>query len=249
MRTAGKGTILWLPGWSMAPAVFDRLRSELPDYHHALIDYSNAKAPDDMLALTEAEAAKWLARSTENSPLFIGGWSLGGLLALRLAVKGLPAGLILFGATARFIRSKDEAELGQPDAYVRQMMRALTTDAAAVETKFRQRLWTDDEQRAGKCDKLPPIGSWTVPALLAGLHILRNEEVESVLSEIVCPVLLVHGVEDEICPYLAAKELANGLPQAQLFSIPGCGHVPFLGREKEIAEEVRRWRNEQQYGG
>ncbi|MBP1962369.1 alpha/beta hydrolase [Paenibacillus aceris] len=249
MRTARRGTILWLPGWSMAPAVFDQLRSELPDYHHALLDYSNAKAPDDMLALTEAAAAKWRANSTENSPLIIGGWSLGGLLALRLAAKGLTDGLILFAATARFIRPKDEAELGQPDAYVRQMMRALTTDAAVVETKFRQRLWTNDEQRAGKCDKLPPIGGWAVPALLAGLHILRNEEVKSVLSKIACPVLLIHGVEDEICPYQAAKELADGLPQAQLLSIPGCGHVPFLGREKEIAEEVRRWWNEQQHGG
>ncbi|NOU99960.1 alpha/beta fold hydrolase [Paenibacillus planticolens] len=249
MSATRSGTILWLPGWSMSSVVFEQLREELPDYHHVLIDFSDAESPDDIMMLTEAAVAKCLANSGEHRPLFIGGWSLGGLLALGLAAKGLTDGLILFAATARFIRSKDEGELGQPDAYVRQMMRAVMQDSAAVEIKFRQRLWTESERSAGICDMFPPIGSWTMPALLAGLHILRNEEVSSVLSKIVCPVFLVHGMEDEICPYKGAKELADGLPQAQLLSIPDCGHVPFLGREKEIAEKVRRWWHEQQYGG
>lgn len=247
MTPIKSATIVWLPGWSMPPEVFDRLCKALPDYHHVQVHISEAETPEDMLTITEAVAAKWQS-SVVHRPLFIGGWSLGGLLALRLAAQGLADGLILFAATARFIRSKDEAHLGQPDAYVRQMMKATAQDAFAVESNFRQILWTETEQETGIGDKLPPIGSWKVPALLAGLQILRKVEVSAVLSEITCPALLFHGREDRICPYKGAEKLAAGLSHAQLHTLPDCGHAPFLGREEQIAAEMRRWWNEQQQG-
>jgi pimeloyl-[acyl-carrier protein] methyl ester esterase len=248
MMTPGKkATIVWLPGWSMPSEVFDRLCNALPDYHHVHVNISESETPEDMLSITEDVAAEWQA-SAVHRPLFIGGWSLGGLLALRLAAQGLVDGLLLFGATARFVRSKGEAHLGQPDAYIRQMIKAAAQDALAVEANFRQILWTETEREAGIGDKLPPIGSWTVPALTSGLQILRKVEVSAVRSEIACPVLLFHGREDRICPYKGAEELAAGLSHAKLHAIPDCGHVPFLGREEEIAAEIRRWWVEQQHG-
>ena len=63
-----------------------------------------------------AEASK---ASASRAPLLIGGWSLGGLLALRLAAKGLADGLVLFAATARFIRPKEQTDLGWAEPYVR----------------------------------------------------------------------------------------------------------------------------------
>ncbi|BFT69990.1 alpha/beta fold hydrolase [Paenibacillus sp. P36] len=247
MTPEKSGTIVWLPGWSMPPEVFDQLCKALPEYHHVYLNYSEAETSEDLLTYTEEMVRKWKI-SALHRPLFIGGWSLGGLLALHLAAKGLADGLILFAATARFIRSRDEAHLGQPDAYVRQMMKAAAQDALAVETNFRQMLWTETERESGIGDQLPPIGSWSAPALLAGLQVLRKVEVSAVLSEIACPVLLFHGREDRICPYKGAEELAAGLSRAHLYVIPDCGHAPFLGREEEIAAEMRRWRDEQLHG-
>ncbi|MGQ7889956.1 alpha/beta hydrolase [Paenibacillus sp. WC2504] len=247
MTPEKRATIVWLPGWSMPPEVFDQLCKTLPEYQHVYLDFSEAETPEDLLTNTEQMVRKWKI-SALHRPLFIGGWSLGGLLALHLAARGLADGLILFAATARFIRSKDEAHFGQPDAYVRQMMKATMQDALAVETNFRQILWTETERELGISDKLPRMGTWTAPSLLAGLQILRKVEVSAVLSEIVCPVLLFHGREDLICPYKGAEELAAGLSRAYLYALPDCGHAPFVGREEEIAAEMRRWRDEQQYG-
>lgn len=105
------GTILWLCGWSMPDAIFDRTRELLPDFHHLSVDYSNADSPEKMLLLTEIAVKKFLNVDGEacrtrafNGPLLIGGWSLGGLLALRLAIKGFADGLVLFGTNARFTR-------------------------------------------------------------------------------------------------------------------------------------------------
>ncbi|MDD9266259.1 alpha/beta fold hydrolase [Paenibacillus sp. GCM10023248] len=234
------GTLLWLPGWSMTPAVFSRLQERLPLYRHLPVDLSDAQTPYELLRRAEAAAKE------SGGPLLIGGWSLGALLALRLAAQGLADGLILFAATACFVRSKHEQALGQPDSIVRQMIRALDYDAYAVETAFRKQLLTDAERRAGVEKRLAPAGSWTLPALHAGLELLRSEDLRQMLPDIQCPVLLFHGLADRICPFGGVSELAARLPYACLYAIPECGHAPFLDREEEIAKEVRRWLHAQQ---
>lgn len=250
-RLATIGTVLWLTGWSMPVTVFGKIQALLPDYHHVSLDYSKAGSLDEMLALTESaarnsrESAAVSSSSSEyHGPLLIGGWSLGGLLALRLAARGLADGLVLLAATARFIRPKEQQERGWADGYVRQMIAAIHKDRQAVEENFRQNLFTDAEKNAGLLSKLPPTGSWTTPALITGLQVLRSEDCLSQLPNINCPVILIHGTEDKICPYGAAEEMGAQLPHVELITIAGCGHVPFLGREEAIAEEIRRWWNE-----
>lgn len=242
------GTILWLMGWGMPDAVFDRLRLLLPDFRHISVDYSAADSPEEMLCLTDTAVRDLLfiegSPSRErvlHGPLFISGWSLGGLLALRLAAKGYVDGLVLFGATARFARPKEELDRGIADAYVRQMIKGISKDRHAVEVNFRKMMFTEQEWKAGLAEFLSPMGGWTTQALLAGLQILRSEECLSQLPNINCPVLLIHGTEDRICPYGAGLELTAHLPQAKLMTLTGCGHAPFLGKEVHIADEWRRW--------
>lgn len=233
--------MVWLPGWSMTPAVYDSLRKKLPHYRHVLVDYSDADTPAEIL-----QRAAAAVKETGRSRLILVGWSLGALLALQLADQGMADSLVLFAATACFVRSKEEKDFGQPDAAVRHMMRALDQDTLAVETAFRTRMLTDAERKEGMETRLSPAGSWTLEALLAGLQLLRSEDMRQALPSIRCPVLLIHGMEDGICPYSGAEELAELLPQAVLYAIPDCGHAPFLGKEDKIANKVRRWLNEQQ---
>ncbi|WP_246316918.1 alpha/beta fold hydrolase [Paenibacillus agri] len=247
------GTILWLCGWSISDDIFDRTRELLPDFHHISVDYSDADSPEEMLLLTETVVKNLLYLDGEacrrrdfHGPLLIGGWSLGSLLALRLAIKGFADGLVLFGATAQFTRSKEESDLGWAEIYVRKMITGLTQNRQDVEEKFRQLIFTEAEWEAALGISLPPIGSWTTSALIAGLQILRSVECLSQVKSITCPLFLVHGTEDRICPYGAASELMAQLPKAKLLTIPASGHAPFLGREEQIANELRRWWHEQQ---
>lgn len=243
MRSQLGGTILWLTGWSMSNKVFDRLRGLLPDFHHVSVEYSAAASSEEMLHLTET-AAKSL-RPSCSGPLLIGGWSLGGLLALKLADQKLADGLILFSATARFTRPKEQQNRGWADAYVRQMITGLQRDRQAVERKFRQMIFTPLEAASEPGNHHSLIGNWTTPALIAGLETLRHVECLSRLPAIQCPVLLIHGTEDQICPYEAAEELLMQLSQGKLLAIPDSGHAPFVGREALIAESIRSWWHDQ----
>lgn len=251
--TSSSGVILWLTGWSLPDTIFNQLRELLPEYAHVSVEYNNADSPENMLHITEAAVRKIRIADEAGcsdrrfqGPILIAGWSLGSLLALRLAANRYADGLVLFGATARFTRPKEESVLGISDTYVRQMIKAISKDQHSVETNFRPFMFTEIEWEIGLAATLPPIGSWSAPALIAGLQILRTEDCMSRLPNITCPVLLIHGTEDKICSYPAVLELKDQLPQAKLVTIQACGHVPFLEREVHIAEELRRWWHEQQ---
>ncbi|WP_255314137.1 alpha/beta fold hydrolase [Bacillus sp. FJAT-26390] len=231
-------TILWLTGWSFPNVIFNRLHACLTEFHHISVDYSRAGTPEEMMRLIDEGVAN------ARGPLLIAGWSLGALLALKFA--SIADGLLLFAATAKFTRSKEEADRGWSDAYLREMIRSLKHDRHEAETKFRQLLFAEEEGAAGMPGFLPPIGSWTTPALIAGLQILRHEDCLTLLPEISCPVLLFHGTEDKVCPVGAAEELVSLLPDAELITLTGRGHAPFIESEAGIAEQLRSWWHEQQ---
>ena len=50
-----------------------------------------------------------------------------------------------------------------------------------------------------------------------------------------CPVLLLRGERSEIFPAHVAQTMLDAKPDAQLVEIPGCGHVPALMDEGQIA--------------
>ncbi|MFC5471070.1 alpha/beta hydrolase [Cohnella suwonensis] len=239
MQRELSGTMMWLTGWSMPASTFDRLRDQLPDFRHVSVNYSRVESADEMLEMTESAATA--LSSSRDGPLFIMGWSLGGVLALRLAALKLADGLALFSTTAKFTRPVDEADRGWADAYVRRMIHGIRKERHAVEEKFRRLAFGETEWRVGYGDEFPIAGSWSDSALIAGLEVLRGVECLTRLRGIECPVLLVHGKEDRICPYAAAVELFTGLPRAKLLTLPGSGHAPFLGREADLAESLRSW--------
>ncbi|KAA9027002.1 alpha/beta fold hydrolase [Niallia endozanthoxylica] len=56
---------------------------------------------------------------------------------------------------------------------------------------------------------------------------LRDEDLRSELSSVHVPTLLLHGTEDQICPYDFALHLLEKLPNAQLLPFEESGHGVF----------------------
>ncbi|QJC53090.1 alpha/beta fold hydrolase [Paenibacillus albicereus] len=247
---ASGGTIVWLGGWSMPASAMLRLTEQLPECRHVLVELGQAESQASMWRLAQGAVSRERCRLADDAgggggrsraPLVLAGWSLGGLLALRLAADGHGDGLVLLAGTACFVRSQAEADRGWSDAVVRRMGERLLRDRA--EARFRDQMFTPEEREAGLPGLLPPAGAWPLAALDAGLRILREEDLRCRLPDIEVPALIVHGAEDRICPYAAAVELAEAMSDARLLSLADCGHAPFLGREEQVAQEWRRWRH------
>ncbi|XAM01059.1 alpha/beta hydrolase [Phycisphaeraceae bacterium D3-23] len=49
-----------------------------------------------------------------------------------------------------------------------------------------------------------------------------------------CPLLVIHGTLDPICPFEEGKELAQGAPDGTFVPIEGGGHIDLAGLEPEV---------------
>jgi len=223
-----QATMLWLNGWGMSDAVWQDVLPGFPDCRHVIPDFSRHTAPEQFY-----ETALRAVRACGSTPLFVIGWSMGGMLAQRLAVEVRIAGLVLVSTTARFVREKAEAELGWGEGHVRHMMRGLQKERDKVMERFFRSMAADGET-ASFAD------TWSVEALLAGLAYLQREDCRPLLRKIPCPTLILHGSDDVICPRAAAGELAAAIPQASLIAMPGAGHAPMATRPSVLTAEIRR---------
>jgi pimeloyl-ACP methyl ester carboxylesterase len=61
------------------------------------------------------------------------------------------------------------------------------------------------------------------------------------LSKIECPVLLVHGANDDIIPLRAAKTLQRRLAGSRMVVLEGAGHFAMQDQPGRFIEEVRRF--------
>ena len=72
----------------------------------------------------------------------------------------------------------------------------------------------------------------------AACDALAELDLRPELSKVKVPVLVLVGEHDEATPPPMSRELAAGLPQAQLTIIPGCAHVPQLQSPEVFLEAI-----------
>lgn len=159
------------------------------------------------------------------------GMSLGGMLAQMIALRDPERvqSLILL-ATSNFaahLPPMEEkvatffANMGAVDLTDRESFVRFTIDRSSVLVGSKH---TFDEKKADALAKLDfdranRPSSMTNHALLAG-----GESNMARTSEITMPVLVIHGEEDPIIPYVHGEHLASVLPHAELLKLAGSGH-------------------------
>ncbi|MDF1580725.1 MAG: alpha/beta fold hydrolase [Desulfuromonadales bacterium] len=244
-RDLGNGPpLIMLHGWTMSSLVFSEVAQQLADDFRVLIPDlrgHGASAPGDGYALADfvADLRQWIAGlGLERCSLL--GWSLGGQVACELC--SLPQGpverLVLIATTPRFANG-DGWEGGLPTAQVKAMGRNIRRAYAKTMEEFFHL------QFAGEAlprERLRAIAQFAVrpaklPAsevALAALETLTGADQRAQLAQIKVPTLIVHGSSDPIVPIAAGRYLATQLPHADLVTLPGIGHAPFLSRPEEM---------------
>jgi pimeloyl-[acyl-carrier protein] methyl ester esterase len=158
------------------------------------------------------------------------GWSLGGLVAMKLAAiasLGIRA-LGLVAATPSFVARADWAagmahdrlagfsrELGRDrDATVRAFLHLNAHGASGARACVR-RLDTLLTER-------PPASD---AALAAGLGVLAATDLRAAVSRLVQPAVVIHGLGDGIVPAGAGQFLATTLPRARFVGLEDAAHA------------------------
>lgn len=240
-RDSGNGPpLILIHGWGNTSAVFTDLMAQLPDYQCLAPDLpgygtSHAAKNVELSALAD-DFVRWLdALKIERVALL--GWSLGGMLALELAIR-FPERiqrLILIASTPRFV-STDDWQYGLADAAVR----ALARDIKRAPTSTLENFWRLQFQ-GEEFIPSPLLPTVEMMTALGGLEILRQVDLREELVRITMPTLVVHGTADTIIPIAAGYFLANSLPYTELLEISGCGHAPFLSAPRLVSTAIRKF--------
>ncbi|MDX8402290.1 MAG: alpha/beta fold hydrolase [Mariprofundaceae bacterium] len=229
---------VFLHGWGQSARIWAPLAARFPGARFLDLPGHGA-APS-----VPGEA--WLdhiAEQLPDTPLCLVGWSLGGILAmdLALAMPDRVRALVLVATTPRFCMAADWPH-GCAPALFADFRRALEADDARLaERFFLLMLQGSGMSRAGMralsravVDKARPPRP---DALATGLAWLERRDLRAQIPRIRQPALVVHGRGDAIVPEGAGRWLAGHLPDGRLARIGG-GHAPFLAETDAFVHAV-----------
>lgn len=164
-----------------------------------------------------------------------GGMSQGGFLAMRAALQdpSRVQALILVDTHAR---SWTEEEVqGFSGLFDAVQQNGWTDEMIATMYGFLFGAGYKDQYWAGKWRSRPPgsvMPSWECLA--------NRDDITDRLSEITCPVMIIHGEEDAGIPMADAEVMADLLPDVVDFlRVPGAGHSPNVEQPETVNPAIR----------
>ena len=171
------------------------------------------------------------------------GWSLGGMVAARLAAAGHPAvrRLVLVASTPRFVQGEGWAH-GLEPAFVAEFAAELERDYRGLVRRFLSLQARGDERQGELLRTLRAAvfsrGEPDPSALRAGLGILTHADLRGEAGRIAVPTLVLAGQYDRLTRPEAGAWWAGAIPGASFTGIPGAGHAPFLSHPGEAASHL-----------
>ncbi len=181
-----------------------------------------------------------------SGPLTVCGWSLGGQIALRWAMR-CPAQvtrLVLVSSTPCFVQKE-----GWPSAMAEKTLAdfsdALQQDHAATLRRFLALQLRGSENEREHLSvlrrNLMSRGDPDPASLQAGLKMLRDTDLRDALPQISQPSLVISGDRDTLTPLAASRYMAEKLPGGKMATIAGAAHAPFLSHTEEFVRHMARF--------
>jgi len=230
----GEGpALLLLHGWGMHGGAWDELLPALAGrfrVHVADLPGHGNSASTRCAAFDDAVDA---VAAILPPGAIVCGWSLGGLVAQRLAIRhaALVRAMLLVASTPCFVQRADwthamsAATLDSfargleedPGGTLQQFVRLNALHGAASREAIRAFV-----ARLAARGLPPPAG------LRESLGWLRDADLRADAARIAVPTVLVHGARDMLTPVAGARWLAATIPDARLVEIEDAAHLPFF---------------------
>jgi pimeloyl-[acyl-carrier protein] methyl ester esterase len=232
--------LVYLHGWGLHGGIWSETAALLPGLTPDLHGYGDVAPVAPYTAETLADA---LAATLPDGAA-VCGWSLGGMVALALAARHphKVARLVLVATNPAFV-SRPDWQYGLASDVLAEFTRALGEDYKATLLRFLSLQARGGEQARAVIERLRGSvflrGEPAAEVLAAGLDLLRDVDLRAVVGQVRCPVLVVHGAYDMLCPLGAGRWLAENLPDARLALHERAAHAPFLSHPDWFAAELR----------
>ena len=185
--------------------------------------YDLADHAADLVALLEAEG-----------PAHLCGLSIGGLIAMRVALDrpDRVAGLILADTAAR---------IGTAARYAEREV-AIRAGGLAAFADAQMERWFSPDFRAARPDAVRIMRAMLVrqptEGYLGSVAALRDADLTDEAGGIGVPTLCLAGSEDASTPPEAVRALAAAIPGARYAEVAGAGHLPCIEAPQAMADLI-----------
>ena len=237
-----------IPGWAFPAASMRGLARRVEkcfDIPVTVLDHSTPSPNDDPGAPGHERVMSRVLRQVDKleQPHMFMGWSMGGRMALELALRRpeIVDSLVLVCTSARFCRDADF-----PHGYALANVRALGRNLRATPEDALRGFFSNattassygDKYLSGNISKALTHG--TGP-LLDGLAYLQTVDHRARLSQILAPALVLHGAADTLVPWQAGEAMARGLRHAQFVLHDTAGHDLLLSHSTWMLDTIEAW--------
>jgi len=248
------GDIVLLHGWGLHSIVFDDIVPALLErFRVTVVDLpgmGQSPLPNDPYTL-DFLADQVAAVMPERAHLL--GWSLGGLVALRLGLNESQRvqSIVTVGTTPRFTASDDWPAAMKPEileafeAMCREDYEGTLVRFLALNCKGAESMRRDVERLK---EILYFCGLPAHRALREGLAILRDTDLRADLAKLTMPSRMIFGERDNIVPaaaMAAVEPLLND--QGDTALIEQVAHVPFLSAPDTFMQAVHDFHRQHRF--
>jgi len=235
--------LILLPGWGLGTAPLQPLAEALRG-----LDPRLQVQVEPLPLLVSSDPADWLDELDANLPqdAWLGGWSLGGMLAAELAARRGErcSGLLTLASNLRFVAEPSWAE-AMPAETFNAFRQGCAADASATLKRFALLCAQGAVDARGLSRQL--LGAAPLPqsaTLLAGLDLLANLDTRAALQAFVGPQLHLFAGQDALVPAAAAPALLALLPDVEIGLIDNASHAFVLERPHEISAAIQAFLHE-----
>ena len=251
--TGGSGTpLLLIHGWGMHGGMWSDVPEKLAQHFPVMaVDLpghglsTKGEQPFALDAIVDELSAQF------SEPLTVCGWSLGGQIAMRWAMRNPQQveRLVLVSSTPCFAE-RDDWQFAMPQDTLLQFAADMEKNHAATLRRFLglQVRGSENEREllATMRASLSSRGEPDPDALRGGLEMLRDLDLRDALPKIKQPALVIAGERDRLTPPQASHYLAQAMPNARVVQIRGAAHAPFLSHREEFLKQVLDFMDEKQ---
>ncbi|QYJ97486.1 pimeloyl-ACP methyl ester esterase BioH [Shewanella alkalitolerans] len=246
IETIGQGRpIVLLHGWGVNSAVFTPLHHTLKDHQLLLVDLPGF---GDSPAI-EGDLDAWVDHLMPQMPerAIWAGWSLGGLVATRAALRYPERinALLTIASSPCFMAREDEGWPGIPPQILGQFGDQLEKDLGKMIERFLAIQAMGSETAKQDIKQLRDlVMAKPLPdadALRAGLQMLKEVDLRDQLNEIRVPWLRVWGRLDGLVSRRVQPLMPVCESRFEDLVLPKASHAPFFSHRDAFVQGVEAW--------
>lgn len=233
--------LVMIHGWGMHSGMWMQARDLLSQHFELhMVDLPGMGHSENLDVYNLDTVSEKIAQEMPSNACVLG-WSLGGLIATKIALMTPIKKLVLVGSTPCFV-ARNDWQQGMASEVFESFFAGAMQDYQGTMNKLLALIaMGSGDARATSKILREAISLRPAPnqyGLLGALDILRRGDLRADLPNLKTSTLLIHGTHDKLASLSAAEWTVNALPNAELITLANAAHEPFISHPEFFTQKV-----------